>query len=200
MSQSQNLSSSTLTLLFSRGDLPKNWQKEFLPPFSPWDQVHLFLLDQATHMLRTDFSQLPSGKRVFCAHSHRLLGAQPATKESKFIAGGLANLGEMVRDSHGTISLPNTHWPTKKGKPGVKSVGILLGNEPSRQKEAIRLAAGLAGCNHTVTLYTPMRRTKLQACFPEMAPLLEALQALRATFKTASISSLPGNHPVLLQL
>lgn len=118
-----------------------------------------------------------------------------------FAAGGLANLGEMLRDSHWGISLPNSHWPIKKSEPGVKNVGIFLGNHQKRQKEAIRLAAGLAGCNHMVTLYTPINYRKLLKKFPETAPLLEALQAMHATFKPLlTTADPPVSHPVLLQL
>lgn len=191
---------STLTLLLSRRNLPKNGEQTLFHPIPKPSQVHLFLMDQATHRLHEDFSQLPPGKRIFCAHRHRQLQALPAPKESPFEAGGLANLGEMIRQSHWIASLPNSHWPRQKGKCGVKSIGLLLGNEPSRQKESIRLATGLAGCNHSVTLYSAKTEAKLRLFFPETAPLLDALNSMGAVFKKVPQHFAQENHAVLLQI
>ena len=192
---------STLTLLLSRKELPKSWQNTLFQRLPQLDQVHLFLLEQATYLLGEDFSQLPAGKRVFCAHSHRLLQAPPPAKNSIFAAGGLANLGEMVRLSHGTLSLPNSHWPRQRDEPSVKNIGILLAQEPERLKEGIRLAAGLAGCNHEVTLYSPsINHAEVRKRFPEITPLLEALHTMKVPFNTSIPLSANENHSVLLQL
>lgn len=197
---SSHRSSRILTLLCSQKDLPKNWQEDCLRRVSPPTQVHLFLLDQATHLLGEDFSWLPSGKRVFCAHSHRLIQALPPPENTTFEAGGLANLGEMVRHSHMVISFPNCHGPTQRGKPGIKNIGVVLGQAWDTQKEAIRLAAGLAGCNHKVTLYTPITKAELRVRFPETTPLLEALEFMKVVFKTVPAEASMVDHPVVLQL
>ncbi len=190
----------TLTLLLSQRDLPAGWQEALVWPGHRLARVDLFCLAQATHLLHNDFSALPPGRRVFCAHTHRLQRALHPLDHSPFEAGGLATLGGMVRDSHGTVSLPHSHWPREKGEPGVKDIGIFLGDELDTLREAIRLATGLAGCNHAVTLYSAMEPFELRMLLPETAPLLNALAALGAEFKMISPDDPPGNHSILLQL
>ena len=189
-----------LTLLLSQKELPTDWQESLFERIARPDQLHLFCLAQATHLLHADFSALPPGRRIFCAHSHRLLGALHPPADTLFEASGLVLLGAMVRDSHGTFSLPHSHWSGKRGELGMKNIGILLGNEPDTQKESIRLATGLAGCNHRVTLYTPLDPVILRMLSPESAALLDALEELKATFKIVGPDSPPADHAVLLQL
>ncbi|MBF0460698.1 MAG: hypothetical protein HQL87_04805 [Magnetococcales bacterium] len=190
----------TLTLLLSRRELPAGWQAALWQQIPRPEQLHLFCLAQATHLLCEDFSFLPPGRRVYCAYSHRLLGASPPPEGFPFEAGGLATLGALVRDSHGTISLPYCHWPGARGELGLKSMGIFLGDELDAQKEAIRLATGMAGCDHAVTLYTPVEPEALRMLLPETDSLLEALMALGAAFKLVSPDTPVGKHAVLLQL
>lgn len=194
------MKTSTLTLLIGRRELPAAWQETLFEGMAPPDQLHLFCLAQATHLLHVDFSALPPGRRIFCAHSHRRLEAPDPPADTPFEASGLALLGAMVRDSHGTISLPYSHWPGERGALGVKNIGIILGNDPHIQKESIRLATGLAGCNHRVTLYTPLDPVVLRMLSPESSALLDALAELKAEFKMVAPDSPPADHAVLLQL
>ncbi|MEO5362102.1 MAG: hypothetical protein H7838_00545 [Magnetococcus sp. DMHC-8] len=194
------MSENIFTLLLSRSELPAGWQETLLQRLPGPSRLHLFCLAGATRLVGDNFSRLPPGRRAYCAHSHHLLGAPQLPAGSPFVAGGLITLGGMVRDSHGIVTLPHACWPVEQGVPGVKEMGILLGNEREMQKEAIRLATGLAGCHHAVTLYSPLAPAELRLLLPETASLLEALLALGAEFKIISSDDPPGNHPVLLQL
>ena len=167
-------------------------------PFPDAVQVHLFLLDQATHLLNDDFSSLPPGKRVYCGHRHRLLKAP--SNQNQFISGGLFDLGKMIQESHWVISLPNHPYPPTENRPGIKKIAILLDEDSNRQQEALRLGTGLAGCNHHVTLFSTYDPTELQNRYPDTAPLLEALHMLNATIKTSSIDAEVEKWPVVLQL
>ena len=194
------MNETTLTIILSRKDLPTDWYETLFQQVPQPTQLHLFCLAQATHLLHADFSALPPGQRMFCAHGHRLLSAPEPSEDSPFTASSLVILGGMIRTSHATLSIPQNHWSGQMGELGVKNIGILLGNDPDTQKEAIRLATGLAGCNHAVTVYTPLAPPKLRRLLPETASLLEALTALQAEFKIISPDAPPGNHEILLQL
>ncbi len=189
-----------LTLLLSRGELPLGWQEAIGRCMPRIARLDLFCTAWATRLINENFAFLPPGRRVFCAHTHQLLGGPPLAAASPFVAGGLATLGRMVRESHAVLSVPHLHCSGVMGEEGVKNIGIVLGEEPEFQKEAIRLATGLAGCNHAVTLYTPTEPEALRLLSPETASLLEALLAMQAEFKIAPAEFLPENHGVLLQL
>lgn len=191
----------SLTLLLSQKDLPKNWQTDLLQRIPLPNPLHLFLLDQATHLLDEDFSPFPPGQRFYCAHSHRQLYAPPPPKQAIFQAGSLFDLGQMIRQSHDTLSLPNRHGSIQNRPLGLKNIAILLGEEPNRQKESLRLATGLAGCNHSVGLYSPLNDTELRAQFPDALPLLDALHAMNVSIKTINPPTTPSkNPPIVLQL
>ncbi|MBF0160741.1 MAG: hypothetical protein HQL88_00500 [Magnetococcales bacterium] len=190
----------TFTLLLSQKKLPESWCDTLFQQVPRPTQAHLFCLDQATHLLHADFAGLPPGERLYCAHGHRQLSAPEPPEHSPFVASSLVNLGALIRASHATFSIPHSHWSGKTGTLGVKNIGILLGALQDTQAESIRLATGLAACNHAVTLYTPLSPAELRQQLPETATLLEALLALRAVFKTAPSDALPGKHEVLLQL
>ncbi|MBF0584926.1 MAG: hypothetical protein HQL80_11940, partial [Magnetococcales bacterium] len=119
----------SLTILLSRKELPENWQESLFERIPRPAQLHLFCLAHATHLLSEDFSALPPGRRLYCAHSHRLMGAPQPAEGSPFEAVGLALLGAMVRESQGTVSLPYSHWSGEMGEVGMKNIGILLGEE-----------------------------------------------------------------------
>ncbi|MEO5353840.1 MAG: hypothetical protein H7835_11615 [Magnetococcus sp. XQGC-1] len=189
-----------LTLLLSRGEWPVDWQAAIGRCLPQIARLDLFCTLWATRLINENFAFLPPGRRVFCAHTQQRLGGAPLAAGSPFVAGGLATLGRMVRESHAVLSLPHLHCSGVLGEEGVKNIGIILGEEPEFQKEAIRLATGLAGCNHAVTLYTPTEPEVLRLLSPETASLLEALLAMQAEFKIASAELSPGNHGVLLQL
>ncbi|MEO5341014.1 MAG: hypothetical protein H7837_10965 [Magnetococcus sp. MYC-9] len=190
----------TLTLLLSQRTLPPGWYERLMQGRPRPAQVNLFCLAQATHLLGTDFSSLSPGHRGYCAYSHRLLGAPPPGADSPFAAGNLLTLGGMVRHSHLTLSVPHSHWPVAMGEPGVKKIGILLGDDPDTQRESIRLATGLAGCNHLVNLYSPLEMPELRMLLPETCSLLEALEAMKAEFTLMGTEPPPGTDELLLQL
>ena len=191
----------SLTLLLSQKDLPKNWQTDLLQLRPLPDPLHIFLLDQATHLLGDDFSRLPPGQRFYCAHSHRQFYAPTPPKHTAFQAGSLFDLGQMIRQSHDTLSLPNRHGSRQNRSLGVKHIAILLDEEPNRQKETLRLATGLAGCNHRIILYSPLNECSLRSRFPDALPLLDALQAMQVPIQTINPPTIPSiNPPIVLQL
>lgn len=191
--------STIVTLLFSQPIVPEDWQQIALR-VQTLKTVHLFFLDRATFLLHEDFFPIPPGKRVYCAHSQQGLGIPPPADNGLFEAGGLANLGWMVRESHFTLSIPHIRWPNQSANPGLKKVGVILGEESHAQKEGIRLAAGLAGCNHLVTLYSDISAKGLEQKFPTSHPLLEALQAMNVSFSKVPKSLTLKDHSVFLQL
>lgn len=163
----------TLALVITR-DAPPPWP---LLPF-PVDTVHLFLLDQGTRLVHHPFAGFPPGQRLYCAHSHQRLQPPGPVASRAFLPGGLANLGEMVRESQAILSHPN-HHPAPPGEPGLKDLAILLADDTHRQ-EAIRLACGLAGCGHHLTLVTRHDFTRLATELPVVSEHLAALAALGA--------------------
>ncbi|MBF0097773.1 MAG: hypothetical protein HQM04_12610 [Magnetococcales bacterium] len=188
----------TLTVIVSREESPA---AELLLQSGAWraQQVHVFCLGPGTHMLGEDYSVWPPGERVYCAHMHQKLAAPPPAAGSPFVAAGLATLGRLIRDSQMTVTLSHPHWPPEPAPWGVKQIGILLGEEPDMQLEALRLATGLAGCNHHLTVYTPHEPLQLRALLPEAGPFFQVLAAMKAEFDH-SFPKRVRQHSVLLQL
>ncbi|MBF0178460.1 MAG: hypothetical protein HQM03_00380 [Magnetococcales bacterium] len=167
-----------LTLIVTRATLPDTWEMVIVNRLGPEWRAQIFFLDQGIHHVAhpswTTFR--PGEARIYCAHDHaRHHGPPPA---QGILPGGLANLGRMIRESDFSLTIAQMHWPTQPGQPGVKPIAILLNADdtPDLLTEAARLAAGLAGCNHRVTLCSPVTPGPL---FPlAAAPYLEALHAL----------------------
>jgi hypothetical protein len=189
----------TLTLIVSREGSPAAGLALLQSAFWQPEQVHLFCLGPGTRLVTEDFSAWPPGERVYCAHMHQKLAAPPPAVGSPFVAAGLATLGRLIRDSQMTLTLAHPHWPPEPAQWGVKQIGILLGEEPDMQLEALRLATGLAGCNHHITVHTPHEPLQLRALLPEAGPFFQVLAALKAEFDR-SFPKRARQHSVLLQL
>ncbi len=193
------MTTTQLTLIFTQRTLPNGWQAAIDNHLqAPW-HAHLFFLDQGVFLVdQIEANPQFSGEKIYCAYGHSRLNApQPNTE---ILPGGLANLGGMIRASDYTLSLPACHWPNQSGTTLHKQVAILLNDTPTSQLEAARLAAGLAGCSHKVTLYHPINRPP--ADFPLAAtPYLEAIHALGGTITSApTAEQLTKNHDLILQL
>ena len=172
----------TLTLLISRHPLPEGWFEPIRQRLPALARVHLFFFDHGLFATGTDFSFLPPGERLHCAHSRRTLQAPtPAGR-----AGGLYDLGLLIRAGGWMVTLPRVIWPPSPPGPGpVRRVALHLEPPGPRQVEGLRLAAGLAGCDHQVTLLSaaPVPRGL------DTDPYLEALHSLGARFAA------PGDQP-----
>ncbi|MBF0125650.1 MAG: hypothetical protein HQM02_00410 [Magnetococcales bacterium] len=165
-----------VTLLITRSTLPVGWEERITEHLGLAWRANLFFLDQGIHLIERPWSGSRfGGERIYCAYGHgQLNGPRPSPD---IFPGGLANLGRMIRESDYTLSLPATHWPAQPGQHPQKSIGILLVDDnPFLLVETTRLAAGLAGCNHKPTLFSPFYPGPI---FPiTAAPYLEALHAL----------------------
>ncbi|MBF0272340.1 MAG: hypothetical protein HQL98_09790 [Magnetococcales bacterium] len=168
-----------ITLIITRATLDTGWQERLRTRLGERWQTHLFFMHHGIHQVDQahwrDRIQ-PHGTASFCAHGHGL--AHGPTPAPGIQPGGLATLGRMIRDSDFTLTLPNLHWPPHPQPLPHKRIAIRLEGAPDAIVEGIRLGAGLAGCDHRVTLY---HDAPLTHPFPDPArPYLEALIALGA--------------------
>ncbi|MBF0293830.1 MAG: hypothetical protein HQL96_01460 [Magnetococcales bacterium] len=185
-----------LTLIVTRATLPDPaWETAITNRLGATWRAQIFFLDQGVRQVAdARWSTLqPGGERIYCAHDHAQHHGPPPAPG--ILPGGLANLGRMIRESDYSLTLPKMHWPAQPGKQGVKPVVILLAaDDPqNRLTEAARLAAGLAGCGHHVTLHSPVTPGPLFSL--AAAPYLEALQALGGAIAPTSPEA-----PVILRL
>ncbi|WP_130471256.1 hypothetical protein [Candidatus Magnetaquicoccus inordinatus] len=172
----------TLTMILSRATLPEACSSMWQSQSWQASRVHLFCLGEATHLLQHDFSAWPPGERAYCAHMQQKLAAPAPPSASPFVAAGLATLGRLIRDSDLTLTLSHPCWPELVPGWGIKKIAIDLGEEPSMQLEALRLATGLAGCNHHITVHSPHEPIQLRALLPEAGAFFEVLSAMKAEF------------------
>ncbi len=198
------MTGSTLTLLITRQLLAPGWFETIHKGLPNIERTHLFFLDHGTFLATADFSFLPPGKRIYCAHSLRTLNAPPPGTNVQ--RGGLFDLGTLLWESHTALSIPRTIWPHSSTQPlsddqkrnGSKHIFIPLETEGARQIEGLRLATGLAGCNHTVT-FCAASPIPPQA---DTNPYLETLKALGARFVKSNQPKPVDQHPgtIILQI
>ena len=163
--------------------------------FSPPSVVHLYFLYQGTLLLNGDYAGLPPGKRIYCAHSHRQFQARPPVNP-EILPGGLANLGEMIRASGVSGALPALHWPDRPARGVLKRIAIRLAPSGPDLTEGLRLATGLAACNHRIRLHPEGAITET----PENRPYLMALRDLGVDIPLLAPVSLNPLPEVTLQL
>ncbi|MBF0284501.1 MAG: hypothetical protein HQL51_08590 [Magnetococcales bacterium] len=115
-------------------------------------------------------------ERVHCAHSAQQLGLTPPPGSTP---GGLFSLGAMIRESDLVLSLPRLHAPDQPSPPGPRRIALAvppLPGDPWRE-ETLRLAAGLLGARHAITLL--LAPGDGGAFSPEAQPWLELIHALK---------------------
>ncbi|MBF0610625.1 MAG: hypothetical protein G8345_12235 [Magnetococcales bacterium] len=157
----------TTTLLVTRNQLP---------PTLPHEGVHhLFLLHKGIRLVNHPFSPLPGGQRIYCAFGHSRLNPPLPLTQTTFSPGGLANLAEMIQESDTLLCNHRQASGLAKGK---KRLGILLSEEKEQRLEGIRLAVGLAGCGHPITLLGVANFADLHTQLVEAKEYLQALEAL----------------------
>lgn len=193
---------SSLTLAVTRNTLDFNKLTETIRVFPSLKTVNLFLMQQGTLLVDASWRTLPAGERVFCAFNHRRhQGPSPALGME---AGGLASLADMIRRSEVSLSWPHCHQPTVPAKHANKVIGILFNETKSWAVEALRVATGLAGCNHKLRiLRDPAHgcpQEELSAILPEATDYLEVLPALGAFFGVYSRQAFPDDLDVMLRL
>ncbi|MBF0213912.1 MAG: hypothetical protein HQM00_10185, partial [Magnetococcales bacterium] len=99
-----------------------------------------------------------------------------------------------------TLPLPALHWPAQPAPESRhKRIAILLDGTDETIVEAVRLGAGLAGCDHRITLCLPGGGSMR---FPEPAmPYLDALNALGARIdSTSEVETIQAAHDLVLHL
>ncbi|MBF0369493.1 MAG: hypothetical protein HQL52_08565 [Magnetococcales bacterium] len=147
-----------VTLLITRDQLPEDTIEKAITgipePFSDEFQINLFFLDRGVYLADNAFPHLDIRQKIACAHSRNRHHLPPFTGDHPARDGGLANLGEMIGRSRFTLSLPNLHWPSAPDDGRHKSILVLL-PDPLHLTEGLRLATGLAGCDHRLTIRHP---------------------------------------------
>ncbi|MBF0380106.1 MAG: hypothetical protein HQL69_03755 [Magnetococcales bacterium] len=102
------------------------------------------------------------------------------------VAGGLLDLGKMVEKSDYFISVPHIFKPDKHVLTKQKDIGIIIDKSIRLTIEGLRVATGLAGCNHRVTIYYPNELTPFfddhESAPSQVKPYLETLCQLQVTF------------------
>ncbi|MBF0190827.1 MAG: hypothetical protein HQL99_06700 [Magnetococcales bacterium] len=187
-----------ITLIITRATLETGWQERLSARLGEHWQADLFFMHHGIHQVdQPHWRDLirPHGTASYCAHGHTL--AHGPTPAPEIQPGGLATLGRMIRDSDLALTLPALHWPTARLQPQSrpqsqprKRIAIRLAGPDETLIEAIRLGAGLAGCDHHVTLWQPASLTA--APWPEAArSYLEALNALGARILPNPPSAFP---------
>ncbi|MBF0186347.1 MAG: hypothetical protein HQL50_00305 [Magnetococcales bacterium] len=126
--------------------------------------VHLFFLHDGVMMVNTPLRDLPVVQKTLCDYSRRqMTGNEHHDQVScpTVTVGGLMNLGTMISASDYCLTLPNTcgearpfHSPTSH-----KRLAIILDRKTTSRHatEGVRLAVGLAGTGHAVTLLAPIQ-------------------------------------------
>ncbi|MBF0194157.1 MAG: hypothetical protein HQL71_06340 [Magnetococcales bacterium] len=184
------MDSKLATILITNHNLEDLWLEKVLKLLPNNINIQLFFVDTATKLVGKNITNIPIVKLVYCAHSHRELKA-PKPK-ANVEAGGLLDLGRMVGDSDYFLSLPKIYKPIKPVTGTKKNIGLVLNENSKQSLEGLRVATGLAGCNHKLTIFYPNNIYHLinnSKKTPEKAkPYLEALTHFGATFQTALTS------------
>ncbi|GAB0057220.1 hypothetical protein SIID45300_01543 [Candidatus Magnetaquicoccaceae bacterium FCR-1] len=193
----------SITLLVTRAHFdpptPDDWQNLPNSRLTPPWRLKLFFLHQAVHLVDRPLwnAWLEAGHEAsFCAHDHQTLHGPPPLPGIQ--PAGLATLGRWIRESSLTLSIPKLTWPRQPGTPGLKKIAILLNDHKTDHRQSLRLAAGLAGCDHPITLF---HATPSPTIPPDATPYHQALLALGAQFRPLSSSdNIQSNHAIILTL
>ncbi|MBF0416423.1 MAG: hypothetical protein HQL78_07400 [Magnetococcales bacterium] len=136
------LAMQSVTLVVTQSTLGEGDLLRLAPSLAKLDKVHLFFVHRGVGLVGNDFSCFPEGRRVYCAFDH----ARFSGPASSIQAGGLAVLGHLLHETDGVVTLPH-------GRVGApKPLAVCLDAEPELALEGLRLAVGLRGCDHDVTL------------------------------------------------
>ncbi|MBF0165529.1 MAG: hypothetical protein HQM01_13695 [Magnetococcales bacterium] len=189
----------TLLVTRPRFNPPEGWQDRLSLRLDPPWRFNLFFLHQAVHLVDQPHwhAWLEAGHEAsYCAHDHQTLHGPPPLPGIQ--PGGLATLGRLIRESSLTLSIPHLTWPLQSNTTGIKRIAIHLDGDADDHLQTLRLAAGLAGCDHPVTLF---QATPSQPISPAAIPYHQALLALGAQFRSrSSIDPILADHAVILSL
>ncbi|MBF0446371.1 MAG: hypothetical protein HQL68_12355 [Magnetococcales bacterium] len=184
------MQSELATILISHHKLPDKWLDNVLKLLPEKINIQIFFVDAGTLLVGKKLVNIPLVKLVYCAHSHRVLnGPNPL---ANIEAGGLLDLGKMVGKSDYFLSVPHTFKPIKAVTKTQKNIGITIDKNSKLAVEALRVATGLAGCNHRVTIFYPKEISQLINKSPktpaEAKLYLEALTQLGAKLQNVQPS------------
>ncbi|MBF0447852.1 MAG: hypothetical protein HQL67_06590 [Magnetococcales bacterium] len=191
-----------VTVLITDDQLNPGWLDSIKDFFPSTVEIQLFFV--YTGVLLVASTQIGSGfkKRLFCGFSHRTLqGPEPLPGIE---SGGLLDFAQMVAESEFILSVPHTLEPVKRTSSRLKEVGVLLDAGLHRGVEGLRVATGLAGCNHRLTVFFPLSSFPFIGGLPrvplEAKPYLEALIALNARFTATPALFNSLEYDVLLRV
>lgn len=149
----------TITLLITRADLPESSLIQLATRLGQESAVELFFVDAGLHWAESELWDrlFLVQRRMECVSSRKRLGLPPLAVDTEVFGGGLLNLGEMVNHSDRIFTLPHCHWPIQTADHAprrMKRLALILDHQadPPIRTETLRIAVGLAGCNHRVTL------------------------------------------------
>jgi hypothetical protein len=176
------------TILISHHNLPDKWLDKILKLLPNKINIQIFFVDAGTLLVGKKLANRQFDKLVYCAHSHRVLnGPKPLAGVE---TGGLLDLGKMVEKSHFFLSAPKTFMPINQETAVTttqKNIGLIIDKNTELAVEGLRVATGLAGCNHKLTIFYPNDVSQLidnSTKIPAKAkPYLEALTQLGAKFQ-----------------
>ncbi|HIJ85007.1 MAG TPA: hypothetical protein HPQ00_12500 [Magnetococcales bacterium] len=135
----------SITLILTQADVGKKAVVSAVGKFSRLEKVDLFFVHRGVELVDQNWSDLPQGKRVYCAFDHkRLRGPTPHPSNR---AGGLAILGQWVRENDGMLCYPNGRGGPVADNRWDGRIGIGLDGDPELAGQGLRLAVGLAGCD-----------------------------------------------------
>ncbi|MBF0624831.1 MAG: hypothetical protein HQL82_08490 [Magnetococcales bacterium] len=189
------------TVLITRDHPLPRWPTA-IPPQLLGERVGLFFAGAGTRSALTlpepppPWSHAP---RVVCARAYQDCHGVPPAPPLE--AAGLAALGGMIRASRCVLCLPLVCLSLVEAAPGPKDIAIRVLDPPASPAtlEALRLAVGLAGCGHRVTVYlktAPPGNHWLAVLPPAAAPFLELFDPLGISVAQDP----PGDrHGVILQ-
>jgi hypothetical protein len=190
------------TLIISRADLPESSLDRTLRQLPEEVIVQLFFVDEGVHLVGDNLLGRAVESAVYCSQGHRQLNGPEPLKGVR--AGGLLDLGEMIRGSRYVFSVPHTLSPARRIESKLKKIGLLLDRDINRAVEGLRVGTGLAGCDHQVTLFPHQsgpsfdgRGAKIP---PAAIPYLETLTALEARISTTPFDNENSKYDILISL
>ncbi|MBF0341332.1 MAG: hypothetical protein HQL95_10285 [Magnetococcales bacterium] len=146
-----------ITLLITRTTLDTDWRQELDLRLGTGWRAQLFFVHEGIHRVGDPLWTTlltPGALASYCAHGHMLAQGPPPT--AGILPGGVATLGRMLTEATHTLSLPSLHWPSRSGAANSRKRIALFADHPDHAGiEALRLAVGLAGCDHRMTLIQP---------------------------------------------
>jgi hypothetical protein len=182
--------SNIVTILVSQHKLQKKWLDRALESLPKKLRVQVFFVGSGTLLVGENLPKYKFHNLVYCAYSHREFNGPKPIDGMK--SGGLLDLGEMISQSQYTISLPKTILPIKPAGSRLKEIGVVLDPDSQLEIEGLRVATGLAGCNHRVMLFFPVDGFPFIADGPqvpqEAKPYLETLSSLGGRFSAPPVS------------